>query len=118
MAQCSVHLSYHLINEVLPVSVITSLHKVVCLHPHSSCRTTQLKGPQEVVRLLEVLTHRENLVNQILNADDSTGSQHLFDHFVVADRDPLMVHLGESSLVDQLTDRLQVGITPGYKRLH
>merc|ERR1712180_122208 len=113
-----IHLSHHLVDEVFPVSVITTLHEVVCLHPHSTCRTTQLEGPQEVVRLLEILTYCENLVDQILNTDDPTGSQYLFNNFIVTDGNALVVHLCKSSLVDQLSDGLQVGVTPSYERLH
>merc|ERR1711962_934070 len=118
MAQCSVHFPHHLVDKLFPVPMITSLHEVVGLHPHSTCRTTQLKGPQEVVRLLEVLPNSEDFVDQILNANDSTGSQHLLDHLVVTDSNALVVHLSESSLVDQLSDGLQVGVSPRYKWLH
>merc|ERR1711962_1107862 len=114
----SVHLPHHLVNEVLSIPVISTFHEVVGLHPHPTCRTTQLKRPQEVVRLLEVPSHSEDLVDQILNADDSAGSQHLFDHLVVTDRNPLVVYLGESTLVHQLTDGLQVGVSPSYKGFH
>merc|ERR1711962_275077 len=115
MAQCSVHFPHHLVDKLFPVPMITSLHEVVGLHPHSTCRTTQLKGPQEVVRLLEVLTHREDLVDQILNADDPAGSQYLFNHLVVTDSNALVVHLGESTLVHQLTDGLQVEVSPSHE---
>merc|ERR1712168_1580508 len=98
--------------------MIPSLNKMIGLHPHTTSWTAQLEGPQEVGSLLEVLTNCEDLVDQILNADDSTRTQHLFHHLVVADGDTLMVHLGETSLVHQVTYRLQVGVTPSDERFH
>merc|ERR1712213_126557 len=78
----------------------------------------ELEGPQESVGLLEVRTAGVDLVNDILNADDTESTELLLDDVVGGDGDTLAIDLGESTLVDQLLDGLQVGETIGNVRLH
>lgn len=52
-------------------------------------------------------------MDQIFNANDVHLPQLVLDELVACDRDPLSVYLRESPLVDQLPDRLQVGVAPG-----
>jgi len=85
---------------------------------HSTGGTTQLERPQEVVGFLEVGTNREYLVDEVFHTDNVQGSKRLFDDLVVADRDALMVDLRESTLVDQITDGLQVWVSPSHERFH
>ena len=108
----SIHLSDHLIDKVLSVTVITTLNEVIRFDSHTTGRTTQLEWPQEVGSLLEVFSYCENLVNQIFNADDSARSQNLLDHLVVGDRDPLVVHLesGERNMNKQPWVKLKLGL--------
>lgn len=49
-------------------------------------------------------------MDQILHADDAVLAKVLFDQFVVGKRDTLLVDLAVSALVDELTDRLEVGV--------
>ena len=79
----SIHLSDHLIDKVLSVTVITTLNEVIRFDSHTTGRTTQLERPQEVGSFLEVGADREDLVDQVLNADDSARSERLFDNLVV-----------------------------------
>ena len=51
-------------------------------------------------------------MDEILDADDAELSELLLDDVVGSDGCPLAVQLDESTLVNQLADRLQVGGTP------
>jgi len=73
----------------------------------------ELEGPEEVVGLLEVGTDGGNLVDEILNADDAELAKSLLDDGVVGQGNALLVDLGVTALVDELTDGLQVGGTVG-----
>ena len=66
-----IHLPYHLVDEVLPVAVITSLDEVIRFVSHSTGGTTQLERPQEVVGFLEVRTDSYDLVDEVFHTDDS-----------------------------------------------
>ena len=52
-------------------------------------------------------------MDQIFDADDVVLAQLLLDDVVRGDRDAAAVELGESALVDQLANALQVGSSPG-----
>jgi hypothetical protein len=71
----------------------------------------QLEGPQEVVCLLEVGSDGEDLVDQVLNADNAVLAKGVLDKLVVSQRDALLVDLAISTLVDELTYGLEVGVT-------
>lgn len=71
-----------------------------------------MEGPQEVVGSLEVRAACCDLVNQVLNADNVVLAQRLLDDAVISQRNTLLVHLAESTLVHELLDGLQVGV-PG-----
>lgn len=73
----------------------------------------ELEGPQEVVGLLEVGANGEDLVDQILHAHDAIFAQVVLDQLVVGQGNALLVDLSISTLVDELTDRLQVGVAVG-----
>jgi hypothetical protein len=49
-------------------------------------------------------------VDDVLDADDSAGSELLVNDGVVGEGDPLLVDLSETPLVDELLDGLQVGV--------
>lgn len=55
-------------------------------------------------------------MDKILHTNDSEFAKRLFNDGVVSQRNALLVDLGESTLVDQLTHRLEVGISPGNVR--
>jgi hypothetical protein len=83
---------------------------VVALLLESTQWGAQLEGPQEVVGFLEVGAHGVNLVYQVLNADDAELSKCLLNDGVVGQSGAGLVQLAVTTLVDQLTDTLQVGV--------
>ena len=74
---------------------------------------SQLEWPQEVVGLLEVWTNSPDLVDQVLNANNSVLAQHLLDGCVTGQRNSLLVNLAVASLEDQLSDCLSGWVTEG-----
>jgi len=101
------------IDEVLPVSCISSLDEVGALVVEPSAGVGKLEGPQEAVGNGEVGAGGEDLVDQILDADDPELAQLLLDLDVVEDGGPGAVDLEEASLVDELLDGREVGVSPG-----
>lgn len=73
----------------------------------------ELEGPQEVGGLLEVGADGVDLVDEILNADNAVLAKVLLDDLVVRERETLAVDLAVTTLVDELTDGLEVGVTVG-----
>jgi hypothetical protein len=71
----------------------------------------ELEGPEEVGSLLEVGSNSEDLVDQVLNGDDTELAEVLLNDGVVGQGDTLAVDLSVTALVDQLTDGLQVGLS-------
>lgn len=125
---CSVHLSDELVDACLPVTKITPLDVVFELAcPPATSWVGKLEGPEEVrslnhdqrndllvsqanaTYLFEVGASSSNLVHQILNAKNVELAKRLFNNTVVGERDALLVDLAVSTLIDQLTDRLEVG---------
>jgi len=85
--------------------------------PEATSGVGQFERPQEVACLLEVRTDSEDLVNQVLDADDAVFAKVLLDQGIVRQRDTLLVDLAISTLVDQLADGLQVGVAVGNEGL-
>ncbi len=63
------------------------------LLPPAAGGRVELEGPEEVGGVLEVGPHREDLVDQILHADDVELAQALLDDVVGGDRGPVTVNL-------------------------
>ena len=61
----------------------------------------QLEWPEEVAGLLEVGADGEDLVNQVLHADNAELAQVVLDQLVVGERDALFVDLAISTLVHE-----------------
>ena len=78
---------------------------------HSSKWAAKLEWPQELVDLLEVGSNSVELVDDIFYANNSNFTESLFNHDVVGDWDSLSVDLGKTTLVNELLNALQVGIT-------
>lgn len=78
----------------------------------------ELHGPQEVRDGLEVRSNSENFVNDIFNAIDSNVAKGSLDNVVGAERNTLARDLAIATLVDQLTDRLQVRISVSNEGLN
>ena len=109
-----VHLSHKSVDVLLPVTEITALDVVLELAcPEATSGVGQLEWPQEVAHLLEVGTDSEDLVNHVFHTDNTKLAKVLLDQLVVGERNSLLVDLAISTLVDELTDGLQVGVAIG-----
>jgi len=90
---------------------LSSLNEGDTLLAQTSVRGVELEGPEEVVGLTEVLSDSDNLMNQILNADNSVLSESLLNDRVLRDGNALTSNLSETTLVDQFLDGLEVGLS-------
>jgi hypothetical protein len=61
-----------------------------------------------VTYLLEIGTSRDNLMDEILHGEDVIFAKSLFDHSIVGKRDPLLVNLAISTLVDEFANRFEI----------
>ena len=82
-----------------------------CSEPTS--RVGQLERPKEVRCLLEVWSHGDNLMHQILHTYDAISAQIGLNDLIVSQRDALLVNFAIASLVDQIADCLDRWITVG-----
>lgn len=77
----------------------------------------ELEGPEEVGDGLEVGAAGGDLVNDVLDREDAVLAKVLLNDLVVVDGETLAVDLGVTTLVDEVTDGLEVGGTVGDVRL-
>lgn len=70
----------------------------------------QLEWPQEVAGLLEVGSHGDDLVDQILHTYNAVFPEVVFDDLVVGERNALLVNLAVTTLVDELADGLKIWV--------
>jgi hypothetical protein len=109
-----VHLADEGVDLLLAVAEVTALDEVLELaRTEAASGVGQLEGPQEVGGLLEVGADSVDLVDEILHADDAVLAEVLLDDGVVGEGNALLVDLAVSTLVDELLDGLQVGVTVG-----
>jgi len=73
----------------------------------------ELEWPQEVGSLLEVGTNGEDLVDQILHADDTVFAQAGLDDGVIGKSNALLLDLSITTLIDELADGLEIGVSVG-----
>jgi len=109
-----VHLPNQSVDLVLSIAQVTTFDEM----SEFSCSETsswvaQLERPQEVGSLLEVGSDSEDLVNQVLHADNAVLAEVGLNDGVVGESNALLVNFSISSLVDELTNRLQVGVSVG-----
>lgn len=103
---------------LLTVAEITTLNEVLELAgAEAAVGVAELERPEEVGGLLEVGPNGDDLVDQVLHADDAVLAKVLLDDRVVREGDSLAVDLAVAALVDELLDALQVGVTVGNPRL-
>lgn len=87
--------------------------------PEATSRVAELEWPEEVRNLLEVGADSNDLVDDILHADDAILAEVLLDDGVVGEWDALRVAVAAeldfsvSTLVDELAHGLQVGVSVG-----
>ncbi len=102
------------IDLVFTVAALSTLNKVSCLLAlESASGVRELERPEEGIGLLESGANSDQSVDQILNTNDSELTKGLLNDGIVSNGNALLVDLGESSLVNELTDRLEVGVSPG-----
>jgi hypothetical protein len=113
-----VHSTDESVDVLLTVAKITTLNEVLELaRTETTVGVAELEGPQEVGGLLEVGANSEDLVDEILNADDAVLAEVLLNDGVVSEGNALTVDLAVAALVDELTDALEVGVPIGDPRL-
>ena len=106
-----VHLLDESIDVLLPVTQVTTLDEMPELAlVEATSWIRQLEGPEEVAGLLEVGANGEDLVDQILHADNTKFTQVVLDQLVVGERNALLVDLAISTLVHELAHGLEVGV--------
>lgn len=109
-----VHLSDESVDLLLTVTQVTSLDKVLELaSAEATSWVGELEWPEEVGGLLEVGANGEDLVDEILHADNAVLAEAGLDDGVVGKSDALLVDLSVTALVDELADSLEVGVTVG-----
>ena len=95
------------------VTVVTAFVEVSELLGETTSGSVELERPEEVGGLLEVRTDGVDFVNEIFDGEDSVLAEDLFDLFVIDERNTLAVQLSITTLVDEFTDSLEVGVTIG-----
>jgi len=104
------HASEQLVDVLLTIAKVTTLRKVVGLLGPATIRVVKLEWPQEVRGLLEVWADGNDLVDEILNANNAELTQRLLNDGVVGESNALLVDLAEAALVDELAHRLEVRV--------
>lgn len=100
------------VDVFLSVTKITTFDEVLELASlESTGRVGQLERPEEVAGLLEVWSDSKDLVDQVFHANNAVLAKVVLDQLVVGQGNSLLVDLSISSLVNEFTDRLEVGIT-------
>lgn len=109
-----VHLADESVDVLLTVTSVTTLDEVLDLAGvEATVGVGELEGPEEVVGLLEVGANGVDLVDQVFHADNAVLAEVLLNDLVVGKSNALLVDLSVATLVDELTDSLEVGVTVG-----
>ena len=109
----------HLLDEIIdlfaPSSGFAALHEMqeLRLGGEAPVGGGKLKGPKEVVDLLKVGPHSEDLVDKIIDALDAVEVEPVLDDGVLADGDALLVDLAEAPLQNERLDGLKGGVSVG-----
>jgi len=112
--RASTNLANQSIDFILTVTQVTTLNKVTEFScTESSSWVAELEWPQEVGSLLEVRTNGVDLVDQILHADNAVLAKAGLDDGIVGKSNTLLFDLSVSTLVDKLTNSLEVRVTIG-----
>lgn len=108
-----VHLADQAVDVLLTVTKVATLNEVQELaRTETASWVAELEWPEEVGGLLEVGANGVDLVDQILHADNAVLAKVLLDDGVVGERNAVLLSsFGVSTLVDQLTHGLEVGVS-------
>jgi len=101
------HLGDESVHEELTVTGLAALVESLALLSLATLGRAELERPQEVVGLTEVRADSVDLVNEVLHAHDVVLAEARLDNGVVEEWHALLVDLTESTLVHEVTDRLQ-----------
>jgi hypothetical protein len=85
--------------------------EVRCLHEVGTSTSRKSLEREGWLYLLEVGASRCNLVNEILDAKNVVFAEHALNDTIVGNGNPLLVDFAISTLVDELSDGLQVRFT-------
>lgn len=109
-----VHLLDKRVDGSLAITRLTTHDKVHSLLAlEATIGRAELDGPQEVADLLEVGSNSSDLVDNILKADDSIFAEAFFDGGVVRKTNSLALDFAVTTLVDDLLNGLEGGLTIG-----
>lgn len=109
-----IHLLDQSIDLLLPISQIATLDKVLELpRSESAGGIAQLERPEKVARLFKVWPNGDDLVHQVLHADDTEFTQLLLDDLVIGESDALLVDLAVAALVDEVAYRFDARVAVG-----
>ena len=117
-SRSSQHPGNELVDVFLSISPISTSLEGMSLGSEASPRCSQLERPEEVVSLLEVLTHSLDLVDEVLNRLDTLLSERLLNNPVIGKRNALLVDLAETTLKNQFANGLTRRITESDVWLH
>lgn len=102
------------VDLLFAVAQVTTLNEVLEFsRAEATVGVAELEGPKEVGGLLEVGADSDDLVNEILHADDTVLAEALLDDGIVGQGNALLVDLAVPALVDELLHALEVGVTVG-----
>jgi len=102
-----------LVDVLLAVARVAALNEVKALLGEAALRRGELEGPEEFVHLLEAIADSVDLVDHVLNREHVELAESVLDELVVRQGSALTIDLTETALVDELADRLEVGVTKG-----
>lgn len=114
----SEHSVDELVDEFLSVAPGTTVLVGVSLGSEALLGAVELEGPQEVVGNLEVSADGGDFVDEVLNAGNADLGEGVLDDLVVGQRDSGAVDLAVASLVDELADGGDGGVSVGHVGLN
>ena len=96
-----------LVDKVLAIAKVTTLDEVPEFPlAETTSRRRELEGPEEVAGLLEVGTNSVDFVDEILYGSDTELLEIALNDLIVGNGNALLVDLGVTTLIDELTDSL------------
>lgn len=107
-----VHLLDQRINLILAIAQITTLDEMLEFsRAEATGRVAELEWPEKVAGLLEVGADGEDLVDQILDTEDTVFAQVVFNYLVVGEWDALLLDFAIAALIDEVPNSFDRGIT-------
>lgn len=76
----------------------------------ATSRVAELEWPEKVAGLLEVRADGEDLMDQILDTQDTVFAEVIFNYLIVSEWDALLLDLSIAALVDEVADSFDRGV--------